>query len=695
MRNIQYIFFSKFNINQITKKFMKTSLFYINILGLFFFFNQQLFAQTVTYGSGAMTNTASPAAGTVGTYSTFIGSGAGLNNTSTGVHNSAFGNVAFYSNTYGDFNTAIGSSTLNSSVYGNRGTAIGTFSQQYANSQGSTWVNYNVSLGYEALRGSTTAANNTGNYNLAIGYQSLPGNTSGSNNVASGYLSLYSNTIGGSNTAIGNNSMYSNVAGSKATAIGYNAMYYTNSSGSAFDNYNVAVGYEALRGSTTAANNTGNYNAALGYQALMANTNGAYNIALGYQTLFSNTEGYKNTAIGYSALALNTTGNGNTAMGYQSLYSCTGTSNTAVGSNALFFNTSGIGNTSIGDISLYLNSTGTANTAIGKEAMYSNTTGGYNTAVGSGALYTNTTGTINTALGYAANVVSNNLSNTISVGNSAVAQSSNYIRMGNTSIATAWVQVDWTIGSDKRIKRNIQENVPGLNFIRLLKPVTYNLDIHEQNNLMGIPDTLDWDGKYDIENTKFTGLIAQQVDSAAQLIGYDFSGVDKPKNQNDIYGLRYSTFLAPLIKAVQELCQTIDSLKNHQATIDSLFLFIKNGCLPDGKNFQNNFYPENSKPETSIQVELSSNSQPFLYQNEPNPFSENTIIRYYVPENITSNVYIVFYDMYGKEIKRVDIATKGFGKIDAATENLTAGVYSFSLVVNDNLIDTKIMMKNK
>jgi hypothetical protein len=44
-------------------------------------------------------------------------------------------------------------------------------------------------------------------------------------------------------------------------------------------------------------------------------------------------------------------------------------------------------------------------------------------------------------------------------------------------------------------------------------------------------------------------------------VGYDFSGVDKPKNENDTYGLRYGEFVVPMIKAMQEQQQQIEDLK--------------------------------------------------------------------------------------------------------------------------------------
>jgi len=51
----------------------------------------------------------------------------------------------------------------------------------------------------------------------------------------------------------------------------------------------------------------------------------------------------------------------------------------------------------------------------------------------------------------------------------------------------------------------------------------------------------------------YTGFVAQEVEQAAKELNYEFSGVDAPKNENDVYGLRYAEFVVPLVKAVQEL----------------------------------------------------------------------------------------------------------------------------------------------
>lgn len=50
----------------------------------------------------------------------------------------------------------------------------------------------------------------------------------------------------------------------------------------------------------------------------------------------------------------------------------------------------------------------------------------------------------------------------------------------------------------------------------------------------------------------YTGFVAQEVETAANKIGFNFSGLDAPGNSDDVYSLRYADFVVPLVKAVQE-----------------------------------------------------------------------------------------------------------------------------------------------
>lgn len=75
------------------------------------------------------------------------------------------------------------------------------------------------------------------------------------------------------------------------------------------------------------------------------------------------------------------------------------------------------------------------------------------------------------------------------------------------------------------------------------------------------------------ENTLESGFIAQEVEQAAREAGFVFSGVDVPQGSGDYYGLRYASFVVPLVKAMQEQ-QII--IENQQEEINQLKLELNN-----------------------------------------------------------------------------------------------------------------------
>ncbi|MEX2234620.1 MAG: tail fiber domain-containing protein [Cyclobacteriaceae bacterium] len=300
----------------------------------------------------------------------------------------------------------------------------------------------------------------------------------------------------------------------------------------------------------------------LGYQAGLTSV-AAINTGIGYQALFANTTGNYNTANGYRSLLNNITGSENTALGYNALYSNTdGVSNTGIGFEALRSNTTGSYNTAGGNLALDNNTSGRSNTAIGRQSLTNNTLGNFNTAMGLQALFANTTGTHNTALGFNAFALGETFSNSTAIGYNAQVTASNMVRIGADNITSINGAVAFTVISDARFKKDINENVEGLSFILKLRPVTYHFDMDNMARFMKTPDSL---RVIESENAKEkvlqTGFIAQEVEKIAQELGYDFSGIDKPDNDDDYYGLRYAEFTVPLVKAVQEQQKMIGDLQ--------------------------------------------------------------------------------------------------------------------------------------
>ena len=80
-----------------------------------------------------------------------------------------------------------------------------------------------------------------------------------------------------------------------------------------------------------------------------------------------------------------------------------------------------------------------------------------------------------------------------------------------------------------------------------------------------------------------------------------------------------------------------------------------------------------------------------LYQNNPNPFSAHTEIKFYISEKST-NAFIGIYDMNGKEMMKLDIDGRGNSSVTMSGRQLQAGMYLYSLVVDGKEIDTKKMI---
>jgi len=623
---------------------------------------------------------------------TAIGNGAlssntnGYNNTASGLnalysnfsgaYNTANGNGALYSNSYGGENTASGGSALYSNTSGSRNTANGNYAL-YSNTYGS----FNSSSGYQALYGNTT-----GSYNTANGYQALFSNSQSYNNTANGYRALYFNLDGYDNTANGFQALYSNTLGNYNTANGRDALY-----SNTFGNYNTANGTEALLGNSNGNNNTAN-----GYQALHSNLNGNYNTASGSGSLYNN-YGSENTANGVNALYSNTGGSYNTANGKDALYS----------------QTNGLDNTANGYAALYYNTTGNANTALGKNALFWTTTQSNNTAIGkdAGNFGYNFSPSNSSFLGYAA-AANGNYSNCMSLGYLSTVNADNKVRIGGTGVTVIEGQVNWSYPSDGRFKFNINENVKGLDFIKLLRPVVYNFDTKQFDEFLmkNMTDSARKErmGKQDYTESsriRQSGFIAQEVEKAAIQSGYDFNGIHKPKDENDNYSLSYSQFVVPLVKAVQEL-DSINQVKDKKMkTLELSNQELQNentdikNKLAEMKTQLQQFDHSLSECCTSYKSSLSNSlsgtrALPKLEQNIPNPFNSTTAIKFYLPQT-TINAVIKIYSLDGVELKSFNVNQNGYGEISIESNSFTSGVYAYSLIIDGKAFDTKQMILTK
>lgn len=80
-----------------------------------------------------------------------------------------------------------------------------------------------------------------------------------------------------------------------------------------------------------------------------------------------------------------------------------------------------------------------------------------------------------------------------------------------------------------------------------------------------------------------------------------------------------------------------------------------------------------------------------LYQNTPNPFNSHTEIGYKLPQQYTEAKIMVF-DMNGRQVRTVALTGEAEGKVSFYPNELAAGMYMYSLVIDGREIDTKRMI---
>jgi hypothetical protein len=215
-------------------------------------------------------------------------------------------------------------------------------------------------------------------------------------------------------------------------------------------------------------------------------------------------------------------------------------------------------------------------------------------------------------------------------------------------------------GSDINLKKNIQQIESPLHRLKLLNGVKYQF-------------------KDDKENYRL-GLIAQDVEQV-------FPEVVKTM-PDSIKAIAYTDLIAVTIEAIKEQQQQISTLQNIVVQQEKDIIDLKNNlsfcCGIEIKSMQD------SITSTLNQVRDSA----ILFENVPNPFSLNTTINFILPLNY-SNAKITIYNLQGLELRTYNLTQNGSGSVIVQGSELPAGMYLYSLFVDNVLIDTKRMILTK
>jgi Chaperone of endosialidase len=250
------------------------------------------------------------------------------------------------------------------------------------------------------------------------------------------------------------------------------------------------------------------------------------------------------------------------------------------------------------------------------------------------------------------------------------------------------IRVDGTLyNSDERIKNNIKSMTGALKSVNNLRGVTYRLKSNGINSFSKLnsasgkqSDSTGYSDHKTSPDSAFysrthMGFIAQEVQKIFPELVYT--------DKDGILSVDYISLIPVLVEAIKEM--------NNKNVMDSISFQNKLANLEKRLNQCCNTPKTKSAEATTSLEQDASVSQALLYQNIPNPFTQNTEIRYYLPED-TRSASLYLYNMQGAQIKCIPIFTRGNGSETINGSELKAGMYLYSLIADGREIDTKRMI---
>jgi hypothetical protein len=244
--------------------------------------------------------------------------------------------------------------------------------------------------------------------------------------------------------------------------------------------------------------------------------------------------------------------------------------------------------------------------------------------------------------------------------------------------------------SDKNLKKNIQDFGDAMSIINKLKPKNYEFRTDDKFASLNLP-----------KGTHY-GLVAQDVEEvlpnlvkeSPQEIGSKADEPIKPRSNDgkaptaateqkvtkvepgkkelmNIKGVNYEELIPIIIKGMQEQEAKIESLTQ-------LVNKLQGSAVSSGS--QNN-----------IAVNFAGLSTASLDQNIPNPLNNSTSIHYSVPSG-SSKALLNITDNNGNTVKQIQLNGMGNGLVNIETSGLSAGTYSYTLIVDGKQIETKKMV---
>lgn len=235
-------------------------------------------------------------------------------------------------------------------------------------------------------------------------------------------------------------------------------------------------------------------------------------------------------------------------------------------------------------------------------------------------------------------------------------------RVFGDALANNWVP------SDARYKSNVKNINSADDILSQLRGVTYNMKQNEFPHM-------------NFRDGRVYGFIAQELKEVMpEAVKEDYDGY---------YAVQYTAIVPVLVEGYKAQKETIEA-QNEVIEQQNQNIAEMRRELDEIKAMLSG----NSLKSSRAGEGLNSFSDVKLFQNQPNPFNQETTIRYSLSQEVM-NAEIQISDLSGKVYKTFNLDQRGEGSVTLQAGSLSAGTYIYTMVVDGNKVDSRRMVLNK
>ncbi len=218
--------------------------------------------------------------------------------------------------------------------------------------------------------------------------------------------------------------------------------------------------------------------------------------------------------------------------------------------------------------------------------------------------------------------------------------------------------------SDKRFKKNIKTLEKPLEKIKAMRGTSFEFR------------TNGFEEKH-FTNGKKLGFMAQELlEVMPELVRKDHTGH---------YAVQYQGIIPLLVEGMKEQQAMIEQqqelIQQQSEAIEAIKLELAQSSLATSQaaRFGNN------------SLELEQDNEPKLYQNFPNPFYKETVIKYFIPVK-AKQATLFIHTMNGLQVRELALEGRGIGQVNIEAGEFKAGIYLYTLVIDGQSIGSKKMI---